>query len=74
MLFRPEEIHLASKESSGDFPRINLWQRDIHVADSCRWIYFQNFLIPHADENRISAIKAARVNSNLRAEKEPAHG
>ncbi len=74
MLFRPEEIHLASKESSGEFPRIDLGQRVVYVANSCRWIYFEYLLVLHTDYYRVSTIQAERIDSDLGAGKKPAHG
>jgi hypothetical protein len=44
------------------------------MADSRRWIYFQYLLVAHADEERFSAIQAMRVDADLGAGKEPAHG
>ncbi len=44
------------------------------MADSGRGVHFQNLLVPHADEDRFSAIQALGVDADLRAGKEPAHG
>ena len=44
------------------------------MTDGRRWVHFQNLLVPHADEDRFSAIQATRVDADLSAGKEPAHG
>jgi hypothetical protein len=44
------------------------------MADNGRRVHFQNLLIAHADQNRLAAIQTTRVNANLSAGEEPAHG
>ncbi len=44
------------------------------MANSGRRVHFQNLLVPHADEDRFSAIQALCVDANFSAGKEPAHG
>ena len=74
MLFRPEEIHLASRRPAGDFSRQKLGEGDVHVADRRRWVHVQNLFISHADEDRLSTIQTMGVDADLSAGKEPAHG
>ena len=74
MLFRPEEIHTASSESRRDLSRQKLGERDIHVGYGRRRIHFQDFVVPHADEDQFPAIEATRVDTDLSAGKKPAHG
>jgi hypothetical protein len=44
------------------------------MSDNCRRVYFQNLLIAHADKDRLAAIQTTRVNADLSAREEPAHG
>ncbi len=44
------------------------------MAYGRRRIHFQDFVVPHADEDRFPAIQATRVDTDLSAGKKPAHG
>jgi hypothetical protein len=44
------------------------------MANRRGWVYFQYLLVPHADEDWFSAVQATRIDADLSAGKEPAHG
>jgi hypothetical protein len=44
------------------------------MADSGGWVCFQYLLVPHADEDWFAAVQAMRIDADLSAGKEPAHG
>ena len=39
-----------------------------------RWIDFQDMLVPHADDDRLSTIQATGVDTDLTTREKPAHG
>lgn len=74
MLFRPEEVHAASSQAPGYFSRQNPGERDIHMSYGRRRVDLQDFIVSHADENRLPAIKTPCIDSHLFSGEEPAHG
>ena len=74
MFFRPEEVHAASAHTPVYFSRQNLGEGDIHMSHRRRWIDFQDFLVPHTDEDGLPTIQATRVDTDLSTREEPAHG
>jgi len=74
MLFRPEEVHAASGHTPRHFSRQNLCEGDIHMSHGRRRVDFQDFLIPHTNEDGFATIQAAGVNTDLSTRKKPAHG
>ena len=74
MFFRPEEIHATSGHAPGGVSTQGFSQGSIDVSDGCLGIYLKNILIAHAYEDRLSAIQATGLDTNLLIRKEPAHG
>jgi hypothetical protein len=74
VFFRPEEVHTASSQTPGHFTLQNPGERDIHMPNGRRWIDFQDFLVPHADEDGLPTIQATGFDTDLGTRKKPAHG
>jgi hypothetical protein len=74
VLFRPEEIHTASTVTKGYFARQQLGERGVDVAHRRQWVHFQDLVVLHADDDRLPAVQAAGVESDLGAREKPAHG
>ena len=74
MFFRPEEVHAASAHTPVYFSGQILGEGDIHMSHRRRWIDFQDFLVPHTDEDGLPTIQATRLDTDLSSREEPAHG
>ncbi len=72
MLFRPEEIHVASPVGICKFASSR--KRNIHMPNDCGGINLHNDMVPHPDLKWLATIQATTVNTDLHPREQPAHG
>ena len=71
MLFRLEEIHLASRMRPVLAPTPG---RETHMADDCWWSYGKHAAVPHANVDGLATVEAGAIDADLPSRKQPTDG